>query len=114
MTELRHWVGRNVSIPVSKNGHLLMWVDKMARLMQPAAIHWVDGSREEYNSLCSQMVERAASSNSARSYGQAVITRARTPPTSPGSKTAPSSAPSREKRQAPPTTGKIRSRCTAR
>ena len=52
--------GRNVSMPVSKNGHLLKWVDKMARLMQPMAIHWVDGSREEYNALCSQMVERGS------------------------------------------------------
>ena len=49
---------RNVAIPLSKNGHLLKWVDKMARLMQPAAIHWVDGSREEYDTICTQMVER--------------------------------------------------------
>ncbi len=39
--------GRDPSIPLSKNGHLLKWVEKMARLTQPAAIHWVDGSREE-------------------------------------------------------------------
>ena len=48
---------RNVAIPLSKNGHLLKWVDKLARLMQPAAIHWVDGSKEEYDAICSQMVE---------------------------------------------------------
>jgi phosphoenolpyruvate carboxykinase (GTP) len=48
---------RNVAIPLSKNGHLLKWVDKLARLMQPAGIHWVDGSTEEYDALCLQMVE---------------------------------------------------------
>ena len=29
----------------------------MAELTQPAAIHWVDGSLEEYEALCAQMVE---------------------------------------------------------
>ena len=48
---------RNVAIPLSKNGHLLKWVDKLVRLMQPAAVHWVDGSKEEYDAICSQMVE---------------------------------------------------------
>jgi phosphoenolpyruvate carboxykinase (GTP) len=43
--------------PLSENNHLLKWVDKMARLTRPAAIHWVDGSQEEYDMLCAQMVE---------------------------------------------------------
>ncbi|QEL13359.1 phosphoenolpyruvate carboxykinase (GTP) [Limnoglobus roseus] len=47
---------RNVATPLSKNGHLLKWVEKMARLTQPAAIHWVDGSQAEYDALCTQMV----------------------------------------------------------
>ena len=51
------WDGRDPAIPLSKNNHLLKWVDKMARLTQPAAIHWVDGSQEEYDSLCDGMVE---------------------------------------------------------
>ncbi len=46
------------SIPLSKNNHLLKWVDKMARLTQPAGVHWVDGSQEEYDTLCIRMVER--------------------------------------------------------
>ncbi len=50
-------LSRNVSLPLSENNHLLKWVDKMARLTKPAAIHWVDGSREEYDALCAQMVE---------------------------------------------------------
>ncbi len=29
----------------------------MAALTKPAAIHWVDGSQEEYDDLCNQLVE---------------------------------------------------------
>ena len=32
------------ALPLSENRHLLRWVEKMARLTKPAAIHWVDGS----------------------------------------------------------------------
>ena len=35
------------SVPLSKNAHLLNWVEKMANLTKPDAIHWVDGSAEE-------------------------------------------------------------------
>ena len=44
------------SRPLTKNKHLLKWIEKMAALTQPAAIHWVDGSQEEYESLCEQLV----------------------------------------------------------
>jgi phosphoenolpyruvate carboxykinase (GTP) len=47
---------RDPSLPLSVNTHLLRWVEKMARLTKPAVIHWVDGSQEEYEVLCSQMV----------------------------------------------------------
>ncbi len=43
--------------PLSANKHLLRWVEKMAELTKPAAIHWVDGSAEEYERLCDDMVE---------------------------------------------------------
>jgi phosphoenolpyruvate carboxykinase (GTP) len=46
-----------ISKPLAKNEHLLKWVEKMAGLTQPDAIHWVDGSEEEYEALCAQMVE---------------------------------------------------------
>ena len=49
-------VSRDVAAPLSENKHLLRWVDKMAELTRPAAIHWVDGSREEYDRLCVNMV----------------------------------------------------------
>src|SRR3984957_3322422 len=48
---------RSVSEPLARNTHLLAWVEKMAQLTKPAAIHWVDGSKEEYDELCAQMVE---------------------------------------------------------
>ena len=43
--------------PLTTNKHLIRWVEKMAELTQPAAIHWVDGSQKEYNRLCDEMVE---------------------------------------------------------
>src|SRR5882672_9345935 len=47
---------RNTALPLSTNTHLLKWVEKMARLTEPDEIHWVDGSQEEYEALCGQMV----------------------------------------------------------
>ncbi len=47
---------KNSATPLSTNKHLLRWVEKMAELCKPDAIHWVDGSQSEYNSLCAQMV----------------------------------------------------------
>jgi phosphoenolpyruvate carboxykinase (GTP) len=44
-------------LALSDNKHLLRWVEKMAELTQPDNIHWVDGSQEEYDALCAQMVE---------------------------------------------------------
>ena len=48
---------RNPALPLATNKHLLAWVSKMAQLTKPAAIHWVDGSKDEYDDLCSQMVD---------------------------------------------------------
>src|SRR5271169_1947362 len=47
---------QNTSIPLTTNDHLVRWVEKIAQLTKPDAIHWVDGSREEYDLLCAQMV----------------------------------------------------------
>jgi phosphoenolpyruvate carboxykinase (GTP) len=48
---------RDPAVPLATNAHLLRWVEKIAKLTRPAAIHWVDGSKEEYDMLCGQMVD---------------------------------------------------------
>ena len=40
-----------------KNPKLIAWVADMVALCQPAAIHWCDGSVEEYDRLCQQLVD---------------------------------------------------------
>ncbi len=40
-----------------KHPRLIAWVADMAALCKPAAIHWCDGSQEEYQSLCQQLVD---------------------------------------------------------
>jgi len=42
---------------LTTNKHLVRWVEKMADLTQPENIHWVDGSQEEYDSLCQLLVD---------------------------------------------------------
>ncbi|MEY2598474.1 MAG: hypothetical protein RLZZ142_733 [Verrucomicrobiota bacterium] len=42
--------------PLTKNKNLVKWIEKIAALTQPDAIHWVDGSEEENESLCAQLV----------------------------------------------------------
>jgi phosphoenolpyruvate carboxykinase (GTP) len=41
----------------TRNIHLIKWVEKTAELTRPDAIHWVDGSEEEYEDLLRRMVE---------------------------------------------------------
>jgi phosphoenolpyruvate carboxykinase (GTP) len=45
---------------LSKNDHLLRWVEKMAELTRPARIHWVDGSEQERDQLYAEMVASGA------------------------------------------------------
>ncbi|WP_027014376.1 phosphoenolpyruvate carboxykinase (GTP) [Comamonas composti] len=40
-----------------KNRRLIAWVAEMAALCKPARIHWCDGSQEEYDQLCQQLVD---------------------------------------------------------
>ena len=47
---------RDPAKPLAQNKHLRRWVDKMADLCKPDALHWVDGSKGEYDDLCRLMV----------------------------------------------------------
>src|SRR3989454_6261827 len=54
--KIQKTLDRNPATPLSKNTHLLNWVEKMANLTKPNAIHWVNGSEEEDETLKAQMV----------------------------------------------------------
>jgi phosphoenolpyruvate carboxykinase (GTP) len=41
----------------TKHSRLLAWVEEVAELTQPDAIHWCDGSAEEYDRLAQQLVD---------------------------------------------------------
>jgi len=40
----------------TSNSRLLEWVDKWVAILQPDAIHWCDGSQDEYDTLCGELV----------------------------------------------------------
>src|SRR3954466_10767047 len=41
----------------TKHKKLLAWVDEVAALTQASAVHWCDGSAEEYDALCQELVD---------------------------------------------------------
>ncbi|MDQ3586729.1 MAG: phosphoenolpyruvate carboxykinase (GTP) [Actinomycetota bacterium] len=43
--------------PATTNSGLQAWVEDVAELTQPTAIHWCDGSAEEYDRLCQGLVD---------------------------------------------------------
>jgi phosphoenolpyruvate carboxykinase (GTP) len=40
----------------TRNKKLLAWVDEVAKLAEPDRVHWCDGSDEEYDRLCADLV----------------------------------------------------------
>src|SRR5690348_8291944 len=52
----RQNVAIDVSTPTS-NQQLLAWVDEVSQLTQPEEVVWCDGSAEEYDRLCQQLVD---------------------------------------------------------
>ncbi len=40
-----------------KHARLRAWVEEMAALCKPDRVHWCDGSQQEYDDLCAQMVK---------------------------------------------------------
>jgi GTP-dependent phosphoenolpyruvate carboxykinase len=49
--------------PLTSNEPLIKWVEKMAALCKPDAIHWVDGSQEEYDPSARRWWRAAPSSS---------------------------------------------------
>ncbi len=105
----------NVNAPAYvKNPKLVAWVTEMAALCKPDTVYWCDGSQEEYDRLCQQLVAAGTFKKLNPANAPTLIWLALTPQTWRAWKTAPSFAPPKKKTLAPPTTGWNLPRCVPR
>ena len=47
----------NLSSAKTTNEKLISWVNEMTKLCKPANVYWCDGSQEEYDRMCGELVE---------------------------------------------------------
>lgn len=95
----------------TKHQGLLAWVTEVAELTQPDRVVFADGSEEEYNRLCDQLVEAGTFQRLNPDKQPNSFLALSDPPTWLASNPAPSSAPSGRSTPDPPTTGWTRPRC---
>src|SRR5579859_5663616 len=103
--------GSNPATPLSKNEHLLRWVEKMAELTKPARIHWVDGSQEENQLLLNEMVQAGTLVKLNEDHWPGCYYARSDAVTLPAWKTEPSSVLFRKTAPGPRTTGKTLTKC---
>lgn len=84
-----------------------VWVEEMVVLCQPDHVYWCDGSQEEYDGLCEQMVELGTFLQLNSEKCPTAFWLAPIPAMLLTSKTGPSSALSAKAMLVQPTTGCI-------
>ncbi len=59
MTVLHYYTGLFIvqSSKLTSNQNLLAWVDEISKLCTPDTVYWCDGSQEEYDRLCGELVQ---------------------------------------------------------
>jgi phosphoenolpyruvate carboxykinase (GTP) len=50
-------IDETAATSLTNNQKLISWVEEIAALTQPEAVHWCDGSAEEYDALCQTLVD---------------------------------------------------------
>ena len=67
----------NTTAPApTKNERLLAWVEEVAALTEPDEIHWCDGSAEEYDRMCGDLVEAGTFEPAVRGQAAQLLSRA--------------------------------------